>query len=212
MDSLYHQTNKLIQEIHTDLGRLERATGSDIHLLENEIQAHLDHIFSNCERLDILVNKEPPTRRSNAKVRVDQLKYDCQHLQSALRNIQHKRYLREEEDAQREALLTRTFTTNDADTSILIDASLQHHTSLQNANKGMDDLIGSGSGVLQNLREQRVSLKGVHKKMLDIANTLGLSNTVMRMIERRTSQDRIILFAGMIITCVIMYLVWKYFS
>ncbi|ESO83159.1 hypothetical protein LOTGIDRAFT_222883 [Lottia gigantea] len=212
MESLYHQTNRLVQEIQTDLGRLERATGDDVHLVENEVQAHLDHIISNCERLEILVNKEPATRRANAKLRVDQLKYDCQHLQSALRQIQHKRYLREEEDAQREALLSRSFTTNDADTSIMIDASLQHHTSLQNANRGMDDLIGSGTGVLQNLREQRFTLKGVHKKVLDIANTLGLSNTVMRMIEKRTSQDRIILFAGMIITCIVMYLVWKYFT
>lgn len=27
MESLYHQTNKLIQEVQNDLGRVERATG-----------------------------------------------------------------------------------------------------------------------------------------------------------------------------------------
>lgn len=37
--------------------------------------------FRNCERLDILVHKEPVSRRNNAKLRVDQLKYDYQHLQ-----------------------------------------------------------------------------------------------------------------------------------
>jgi len=92
MESLYHQTNKLIQEVQGDLGRLERATGDDVHLFENEIQARIDHIVSNCERLEILVNKEPPTRRANAKLKVDQLKYDCQHIQAALRQLQHKRY------------------------------------------------------------------------------------------------------------------------
>lgn len=91
MENLYHQTNKLIHEVQNDLGRLEKAMGRDIHLVENEIQARIDHIVSNCERLEILVNKEPPQRRPNAKLRVDQLKYDCQHLQAAMRNLQHRR-------------------------------------------------------------------------------------------------------------------------
>lgn len=42
---------------------------------------------SNCDRLDILVQKEPVTRRQNAKIRVDQLKYDVRNLQSSLRSI-----------------------------------------------------------------------------------------------------------------------------
>jgi Golgi SNAP receptor complex protein 2 len=91
MESLYHQTNKMILDVQNGLGRLEKAAGPDIHVIENEIQARIDQVVSNCERLDILVNKEPPTRRSNAKLRVDQLKYDCQHLQSAMRNLQHRR-------------------------------------------------------------------------------------------------------------------------
>lgn len=91
MEALYHQTNKMCHEVQGDLSRLERTPPSEVHIVENEVQARIDHIISNCERLEILVNKEPPTRRANAKLRVDQLKYDCQHLQSALRNMQHKR-------------------------------------------------------------------------------------------------------------------------
>ena len=91
MEGLYHQTNKMVHEIQNGLSRIERAPPDQAHLVENEAQAHIDQIVSNCERLEIMVNKEVPTRRANAKLRVDQLKYDCQHLQSALRNLQHKR-------------------------------------------------------------------------------------------------------------------------
>ena len=94
----------------------------------------------------------------------------------------------------------------------MIDAALQHNTKLGDANREMDNLLGSGSSILTNLKEQRITLKGAHKKILDIANTLGMSNTVMRFIERRTSQDRYILFAGMIVTCIIMFLAWKYLT
>ena len=44
--------------------------------------------------------------------RVNQLKYDYQHLQAALRNIQQRRYTREQDEKDREELLSRTFTAN----------------------------------------------------------------------------------------------------
>lgn len=145
-------------------------------------------------------------------MKVDQLKYDCQHVQAALRQLQLKRYQKEQEELDREALLTRRFERNDADTAISIDNDLHHNTKLNDANREMDNLIGHGSGILGNLRDQRMTLKNAHKKVLDIANTLGLSNTVMRFIERRTTQDKYILYSGMIVTCIIMFLVWRHLT
>ncbi|XP_041029675.1 Golgi SNAP receptor complex member 2 isoform X2 [Carcharodon carcharias] len=165
MESLYHQTNKQIHEVQTHMGQLEKADAQSIHLVENEIQARIDQIFSSLERLEILTSKEPPNRRQNAKLRVDQLKYDCQHLQTALKNFQHRRYTREQQDREREELLSRTFTTN-----------------------------------------------GAQKKILDVANMLGMSNTVMRLIEKRAFQDKFIMIGGMVVTCIIMVLAVKYLT
>ncbi|XP_044303001.1 Golgi SNAP receptor complex member 2 isoform X2 [Varanus komodoensis] len=194
------------------MGRLETSDKQSIHLVENEIQARIDRIFSNLERLEIFCNKEPPSKRQNAKLRVDQLKYDTQHLQTALRNFQHRRYAREQQERQREELLARTFTTNDSDTTIPIDETLQFNESLQNAHRGMDDLLGSGTSILQVLRDQRVTLKGTHKKIMDVANMLGLSNTVMRLIEKRAFQDKYFMIGGMLVTCVFMFLVVQYLT
>ena len=94
----------------------------------------------------------------------------------------------------------------------MMDHSLQQNQNLYNANKEVGEMISSGSDILSNLKEQRMTLKGARKKMLDIANTLGLSNTVLRLIERRTTQDKFILYGGMIFTCIFMFLVWKYLT
>ncbi|KAM8989084.1 Golgi SNAP receptor complex member 2 isoform 3-T3 [Guaruba guarouba] len=165
MEGLYQHTNKQVHEVQSYMGRLETSDKESVHLVENEIQARIDNIFSNLERLEILSSKEPPNKRQNAKLRVDQLKYDVQHLQTALRNFQHRRYIREQQERQREELLARTFTTN-----------------------------------------------GTHKKILDVANMLGLSNTVMRLIEKRAFQDKYFMIGGMILTCVIMLLVVQYLT
>ncbi|XP_069607434.1 Golgi SNAP receptor complex member 2 isoform X2 [Ranitomeya imitator] len=165
MEALYHQSNKHIHEVQSQMGRLDSCDKQSVHLLENEIQARIDQIFSNLERLEILSSKEPPTKRQNAKLRVDQLKYDVQHLQTGLRNFQHRRYTREQQDKEREELMTRSYTTN-----------------------------------------------GTQKKILDVANMLGLSNTVMRLIEKRAFQDKVIMIGGMLLTCLLMFLVFKYLT
>ena len=47
----------------------------------------------------------------------------------------------------------------DADTSIPIDETLQFNSSLHDAHRGMDDLLGSGGSILGGLRDQRGTLK-----------------------------------------------------
>lgn len=210
METIYTETSKLLLEMQNHLQRLEKAPMADENDIEAEIRAAFDRIVGNCDRLDLMVNKEPPSRRTTAKIRVDQLKYDCQHLQAALRNVQHRRFQKEEEARERDSLLSKDFTPNEPDTSIMIDAALQHSQRLNSAGQNIDEMIYTGSNVLSNLRDQRGTLKGVQRKVLDIMNTLGLSNTVLRLIERRSSQDKIILYGGMILTCIIMFLVWKY--
>lgn len=166
---------------------------------------------SNCERLDVLCLKGPVSQRQNARMRVDQLKYDSRHLSAALTMWRNRMIRQERERTEREALLAKKFTTNDH-VDIMIDHSMQHNNSLQNAVHGMDDLLHQGSSVLENLRSQRVTLKGAHKRLIDIGNALGLSNTTMRLIEQRARQDGFILIAGMTLTCIIIILVIVYLS
>lgn len=82
----------------------------------------------------------------------------------------------------------------------------------QNANRGVDDLLQSGAGILESLRDQRGTLKGAHRRLYDVANTLGLSNTTMRLIERRAYQDKFILFGGMLFTLIVIVLIVFYFT
>lgn len=144
-------------------------------------------------------------------MRVDQLKYDSRHLTAALNSWCSRVARQQREEAEREALLARKFTANDQ-VDILIDHTMQHNSSLHNTVHGVDDLLHQGSSVLDNLRSQRLTLKGAHKRLIDIGNTLGLSNTTMRLIEQRARQDGFILIAGMTFTCIVIVLVIVYLT
>lgn len=51
------------------------------------------------------------------------------------------------------------FLSQDSDTAIPMDESLQFNSSLQKIHHGMDDLIGGGHSILEGLRAQRMTLK-----------------------------------------------------
>lgn len=212
METLYHQTNKLIQETQHIFSQLERkSSDADLEEVKRTIEDKISLINSNCERLDVLCLKGPVSQRQNNRMRVDQLKYDSRHLSAALSSWCSRVIRQQREEAEREALLARKFTTNDH-VDIFIDHTVQHNNSLQNAVHGIDDMLHQGSSVLDNLRSQRVTLKGAHKRLIDIGNTLGLSNTTMRLIEQRAKQDGFILVAGMTFTCIVILLVIVYLT
>lgn len=165
---------------------------------------------SNCDRLDILVFKVPPTQRPQSKMRVDQLKYDIRHLQAALTNWQQKKYRRQAEIDEREQLLNRKFASN-AETAIDIDYGQQHQNSMNNAHRGVDEMLMTGSNALENLRSQRETLKGAQKRLIDVGNMLGLSNHTMKMIERRIVDDKYVMIGGMIFTLTVVILIIYYF-
>lgn len=116
---------------------------------------------------------------------------------------QQKKQKRQMEATEREQLLTRRFQTN-ADTTIELDYSLQHNTQMNNAHRGVDDMLSSGNSILNSLKNQRDLLKGARNRMVTIGSTLGLSDHTIRLIERRLTEDRYVMFFGMFVTlCII---------
>ncbi|XP_046393461.1 Golgi SNAP receptor complex member 2 [Ischnura elegans] len=214
MEQLYHTTNRLSMETQQCFEKLEKTSGTQTEELLVEIQLKISEIDRNCEKLDTWPYKLPLTRRQATKLKVDNLKYDNQHMKAALRIFQSRLREREREMQEREELMSRRWeretTVKDKETTILIDHSLQHNMSLQNANRGVDDMLRSGSGILDGLRDQRTRLKGTQRRMLDLVNVLGLSDATMRLIERRASQDKFILIGGMAATLIIILLCLVY--
>ena len=76
----------------------------------------------------------------------------------------------------------------------------------------MDQILDNAMNSLQGLENQGSMLKGVKQKMLNIANQLGMSQTVMRLIGKRADQDKLILWGGIAITTFILFIIWKYYA
>lgn len=92
--------------------------------------------------------------------------------------------------------------------SVAVDALVAERASLDSSHRLMDELSSVAGSVMSSLRSQRGVMKSAHKKVLDVSSVLGLSNTVMRLIERRTVADRMLVYGGMVFIMLLLALVW----
>ena len=74
----------------------------------------------------------------------------------------------------------------------------------------VDELMETGRASLDSLRAQRERLKNTHRNALDMINKLGLSDTVMKLINSRNRQDRKIVVGGFVFLFVLFYLCMRW--
>ena len=92
MEPLYHKTKNSINKALDKLKNLEQSiTQDEINSHSVQLNQEIDEMLSNFDRLDMFVNKEPVSRRSDAKIKVDELKYDLKHIQASFRTIKYKK-------------------------------------------------------------------------------------------------------------------------
>ena len=92
MEKLYRETKTNLMQINDLLGKLDRAFDyGEIDAIKSEISSKLVATTNSFDQLDLYVVKEPATKRYDAKMRVDQLKYDLTHFKAAFNTIVNKK-------------------------------------------------------------------------------------------------------------------------
>mmetsp|Transcript_11395 Transcript_11395/g.15950 ORF Transcript_11395/g.15950 Transcript_11395/m.15950 type:complete len:215 (+) Transcript_11395:302-946(+) len=161
--------------------------------------------------LEMLVQQEGRGRREMWIGRISGLADNHMSLEKALTRMESAYQKRARSRQMREKL----FGTKDER-----DAMRAQHTayqtyqrnqeSLKASNAEADRILETGRATLDNLRKQGDILKRAHRKVLDVANTLGLSNSLIKMIERRENMDKILVFAGMAVSLLVLFLLYYF--
>ncbi|CAL2049068.1 CBN-MEMB-1 protein [Caenorhabditis brenneri] len=210
MEALYQSTNFLLQKVQHDLGRLEGTQNEqDAQVVVQSIYADITTLKENCQTLENYVSREPPARRQAARMRVDQLRADVQRVDMAVSAVHTRMTQRWRAASERDELLRTRFRPNDTALS-MGDHELLLNDRLHSSHNRLDELISQGSAVLDNLKSQHFSLRGVSQKMHGIGKALGLSNSTLQVIDRRVREDWILFVIGCIVCCIFMYAFYRF--
>lgn len=94
--------------------------------------------------------------------------------------------------------------------AVAVDAFVQERSSLLASHSALDDATNVASALMSSLKEQRGIMKNAHKRVLDIASSLGISTSLAKLIERRTVGDRIVVYGGSAVIVLLIIIVHVY--
>ena len=161
----------------------------------------------------ILVVQENSSKRDLWKRKVEQIVEDCDQFRVSLDRFKSRENRRQAEERDRAELMQRV--TSDDEFRLLVgqyDAEAGAKISLEKSGGMMDELLAHGSNVLGVLGDQRDRLKGAQHKMLDLLNSVGVSSSLLRVIDRRQRMDAILVYGGMFCTLVVLILMYVWFG
>ncbi|GMH89727.1 hypothetical protein TrST_g9847 [Triparma strigata] len=174
----------------------------------------LDELDRQTTILHSLLLNEPPQDRPIWSRKIDELREESKTLRSSLSTYTTQHYNPSQLHSQRSYLLStgeslrNRSQKNYTEEKRAETRAVEEGVSLDQSLNMVDGMLRQGSESLRALSLQRNRLTGIRHLMVDIASTLNLSTSTIRIIERRDVQDKILVFGGMVVVCVVIWFLY----
>ncbi|RCH92159.1 protein transport protein bos1 [Rhizopus azygosporus] len=210
MNSLYNHALKQTHALQRDLEKFKSGDDTSIGL-QGQISASFNTLQRSIDDYENLAKREMvPLKKETALTRVSKFRQDLQEMRTQF-EFTKKQQENLKNEQNRDSLLRRP---NRGSSNApehpyqplsRDEFALREQAFVNNTDSQLDDFIEQAQNLLENLTDQHNILKKTQKKVLDVANYLGLSQNVIRYIERRSAQDKWIFYGGMILTVLIIW-------
>ena len=207
LDAHHANARKLVLTVNEQLQALESGQDTSVGL-QSLISQNLNALAREVQELEGLLAAVAPGSRGLWRKKITQLTDESASLRHALGKYASSRSAQQRELEEREAVLAGG--RGGGEHAIDINGFAAHESRrLHESDSAIDGLTGNATAVLDQLGQQRGALKGVHKRVLDLATTLGVSNSVMKMIERRQFLDKLLVYGGMLAVLALLWFVHR---
>lgn len=204
---LFPKARKLCYDARSQLRSVENNSAPS-----SSLYFSLDELENQLRLLEGLIQNEPPGQREIWRRKVNELRVEGVEIRNRGKGVEHHRYNEQLNMRNREELLSNAGLSYNQRCSNMteMDTLVDESRSLEHSSNVLVDIISQGSASLSSLVDQKNRMKGVKRVILDMATTLGVSNSTMRIIERRDVVDKYIVYAGMGITVVVIWILYRW--
>mmetsp|Transcript_8163 Transcript_8163/g.24570 ORF Transcript_8163/g.24570 Transcript_8163/m.24570 type:complete len:213 (-) Transcript_8163:103-741(-) len=207
MEALYRDARRAVVESRAHLEGLEKGgNAAQFAALQGNLQA----LNVTVQQLATNLGREPPPKKEIWRQRLVQLDDELAELRRGQERCASRARAAETEARMRDELLSRRKqrADNGGDATIQMDFYESEAKSLKSSSTMSDQILETGTATLEMLLAQRTKLKGAKKKMLDVANQLGVSKDLIRSIERREAADFYLVLGGIALCIIVLFLLW----
>ena len=203
---LFPKSRKLAYDARQQLSQVQNNL-----LSATELYISLDELQRQLGIIEQLLSRETPAQREIWRRKILELQEDASSIRRQGEYYHRMVNSNLRVQREREELLTRRRRRKKdgfGDSELGIQDLAEESTSLASSQNMVGELLMSGQAQLNSLIDQRRRMRGAKRMVLNIGNTIGLSNSTMRMIERRDENDVKLVLAGMVLTLLVIYFVW----
>jgi Golgi SNAP receptor complex protein 2 len=215
LQSLHTQARKLILTLRAGLERLEAAEGGAGRAslpggFAADLHAQLVHLQKISIDMDgmwrMQMMREAASKRDIWKRKVEAVAEEADAMRSGLDRCGSRQARRQTEEAQHAELLQRRA---DGRPAMDLGAEVASRRHVENSKRAAEEAYLTGVDVLGAMAGQRDRLKSAQRRVFDVLNAVGLSDSVLRVAERRLAVDKLIAYGGMLgVTVLLIVLYW----
>eukprot|EP00002_Diphylleia_rotans_P034573 TRINITY_DN7440_c0_g1_i1.p1 TRINITY_DN7440_c0_g1~~TRINITY_DN7440_c0_g1_i1.p1 ORF type:complete len:209 (+),score=44.53 TRINITY_DN7440_c0_g1_i1:80-706(+) len=206
MDSTLREIQLQSMKCHELLLQIE--SGQITPSLQNQITDGMNQLGRLVASLPSLLDREPSQKRELFQIKIQSATQNYHSLRISVEKNIDREHRKQLEERERQELFGER-------SDVVINVSgtpvLREREGLRRSNRKMDEMGLLGTSVLHSLSEQREQLKNTHRKMHDIFNTLGLSNSILRIADKKNYIDSWIVGVGILITLAVLFYVWYFY-
>ncbi len=187
--------------------QLVELEGGSSGVTTNDVASGLDDMSAKLDDLERLIQMEPKVRKDDYRRRVQHLRTTHSHIKKSLVSFMKRKDKVDYSLQKRELFAGASVGSRNGGDAAL---EMAESGSLDRSGKMMSEYIAAGQETLQELVGQKERLKNIQRKVFDILNYLGVGNSIMKAVENRETVDRYIVFAGMFLILLLIFLLWYF--
>jgi len=204
ISEIFPEEKKRLFELEQQLFHLENGNTT---IRISDVYIGLEEMGKRLDNLDQLASQESKLRRDDYRRRIQHLKSSYNHIKAGLDNYARTKnyYNQQSFDQQKQKLFGNGSTAIDINPNY--DIEMAESESIRKSSSMVGDYIKQGQETLGELLSQKERLKGIQRRVFDIMNYLGISNSIMRTVERRDVVDKWIVYGGMLFITTLLFLI-----
>ena len=206
IEQLHSDATMLAMETRTQLDRLvDDCGGPNARIASGAVAARISELAQMTAELDARAAHEA---RGEAvwPIRIKQLGYQCQALRDDLARFQQRQERIEagiRERALRQRELLGDATPFGSEPQSRLQSLVEENDALGRAHAAADEIEEQGVQILSGLERQRLAMAGMRRKLGGLIGKLGLSRKVMGAFESRNTEDKWLVYGGMLVIVVL---------
>lgn len=203
LSELIAEDKRRVFELEAQLVEYEKGTNKAVQA--SDIQLGLEEMGKRLVELERQANNESKSRRDDMRRRVSHLRSTHTHVKQSLEVIMRRRDSQKYESARRDLFGD---TSGDGQSNVNIDLEMAESASLDRSSNMVNTYIAQGQETLNELLEQKDRLKNIQRKVFDIMNYLGISQSIIKAVEKRDFTDKWIVIIGMMVVSSFLLVLW----